>query len=82
MSAVSVFRFAARKYRKIYFVVVNPNTETADKVGSFRTLIIGSETGKKCVLQLIIQIRKLPTISAVSVFRLSALVNKKKCVLL
>ena len=60
------------------FAPDNPNTETADKVGSFRTLIIGSETGKKCVLQLIIQIRKLPAISAVSVFRLSALANQKK----
>ena len=47
------------------FAVDNPNTETADNVGIFGIWIIGTETGKICVLQLIIQIRKLPTMPAV-----------------
>ena len=47
MSAVSVFRFSALKHKKKYFVVDNPNTKTADKVGNFRTWIIGSKTRKK-----------------------------------
>ena len=33
--------------KKMRFAVDNPNTETADNVGSFRIQIIGSETGKK-----------------------------------
>ena len=30
----------------MHFAVDNPNTETADNVGSFRIWIIGSETAK------------------------------------
>ena len=62
------------------FATDNRNTETADNVGSFRIWILGPKTPKKMrfavdkqqqkkmFLQLIIEIRELPTISALSVF--------------
>ena len=43
MSAVSVFGLHALKQeKKMRFAADNPNTETADNVGSFRILILGS----------------------------------------
>ena len=73
MSAVSVFGFSALKHQnKMRFLVDNPNTENADNVGSFCSWIIGPETAKKCDLQLIIQIAKMPTMLTVkNAFRMS-----------
>ena len=51
---------------KMRLAVDNPNTVTAFYVGSFLIWIIGSEQQKKYILQLIIQIRKLATMSKIA----------------